>query len=143
MIIRQLQQSDKKSWISFFKGLSKDTLENRYYGIIKNTDIGIIELNWNSLMKDSISLVAEVDNQIVGCVELYNNISTNHGEIAITITDKYQGNGIGSKLIEEIEKVAKDQKLKMIWFITQNNRMKKIANKYNYVKNKYNWEKVI
>ncbi len=143
MIIRQIQQSDKKRWISFFQGLSGDTIENRYYYLIKNKDVEVARRTWINLMHDSISLIAEVNNKIVGCSELYINQSTNHGEIAITIADKYQGNGIGSKLVEEIERIAKEKGLKMIWFITQNIRMKKIAQKYNYVKNKYNWEKEI
>lgn len=142
IIIRQLQQEDKESWISFFQGLSEDTIEKRYFQSVKNTDPDIIKSYWDGIITDSISLIAEVDNNIVGCIELYINKPADHGEIAIIVKDEYQGLGIGSKLVEAIEIIAKEHKLNSIWFITQSCNMRKIGKKYRYTQNKYNtWGK--
>lgn len=134
MIVRQLRQSDKEKWISFFQGLSSETIENRCGHIIKKCEEEAIEY-WEIIIK-GICLIVEIDDEIIGCIELYLD---SEGEIAIVITDKYQNKGIGSLLMNKIEEIARKHKLKLIYFRTlpSNIRMKKIAKKHNFIYNKY------
>lgn len=135
MILRQLQQSDKEKWISFFQGLSKDTLENRYFHSVKNEDIDIVEWYWEYLINESVSSVVEVDNTIVGCGELYMNTKNDGIEIAITVADSWQNAGMGNLLLCYLEVLINTQydiKSITLNILPINTRMKKLAAKHNY-----------
>jgi len=147
MIIRQLQQSDKKRWISFFQSLSEDTIENRYHHLVKNKDIDIIKGYWNYLIHDSISIIIEVDETVIGCAELYINTKNDGAEIAITIADKWQDAGMGNLLMCYMEVLINcyyDIKSITLNILPTNTRMKKLAEKHRFKYHKdYVWIKEI
>jgi len=124
---------DREKWIDFYKGLSIDTISFRYGHVVKNIDDQVCKNEFNRTLT-SFALIAEIEDKIIGCGELY--IFDTEGEITLTIADEYQGNGLGTILMEKIEKVARMKKLKLIYFETMssNFRMKKIGMKLGYEK---------
>lgn len=133
MIIRKLQQSDKKQWKHFFQNLSQDTIENRYHHAIKNTDADTIKKYWNNLMHDSISIIIEVDEIIIGCAELY--LNSTDAEIAVTIANKWQDAGMGNLLMCYMEVLINcyyDIKSITLNILPTNIRMKKLAEKHKF-----------
>ncbi len=66
--------------------------------------------------KEGVQIVAEYENRIVGSVDLRVGLSRSKhtGEIGIVISSDFREEGLGQKLLEIIEKKAKDLGLKQI-----------------------------
>jgi len=88
-------------------------------------------------LNNSINLIIKDKKQIIGF--LSGNIETFHDEKSyflkeIAILEKYQHQGFGSFLLQEIEKLLKKQNINSIYLITHSNS---IAEKF-YIKNGFN-----
>lgn len=63
-------------------------------------------------------VVAEVDQQIIGCAALY-PFETNTAELAcLAVDDHYQGSDIGQELLKYIENLAKQQSIQTLFSLT-------------------------
>jgi len=133
-LIRRLRKTDRLKWIEFYKNLSIDTIVYRHGHCLKNTDDEVCNNEFNQTSR-AFTLIIENKDKIIGCIELDRFNDT--GEIALTIADEYQGNGLGTILMEKIEKIARMKELKSIYFetLSSNSRMKKIGMKLGYEKN--------
>src|SRR4030042_3700884 len=109
MMTRKLEKSDKNKWMEMFRGMSAEALENRYHHHVDTSDKSI-EFYWLNVL-DTDSIVAIMDDKIVGSVELYTYQNCRDCDIGIMVNDKYHGLGIGSSLMREIELLAKDKHL--------------------------------
>ena len=101
MIIRKLSPTDKDGWIRLFRSLSAKTINTRYFCHVNNSDLSVAESYWNSVIKYSKSIVAEIDGNIIGSAELY--IDDNTAEFGIIVADEHQHAGIGTALFVGIE----------------------------------------
>lgn len=100
-------------------------------GALKEDVIDFIKDNWGSgimVVKGRVhnmellpGYVALEDNKIIGLVTY--NIDNEECEI-VSLDSLYENKGLGSKLIEEIVKVAKKQECKRVWLITTNDNLK-------------------
>ncbi len=98
--------------------------------------------------KDTILIVAEIDNEIAGFQEFKIDKSAKriYGE-SLAVSKDFQKKGVGSKLLEVMETYAKKNKFKRISMLVRdwNKPMNSLAKKKNYkISDKFNfWEKKI
>lgn len=86
---------------------------------------------------NSIMLVAESDDQIIGMATVYgidNDRQSHVGEIGVSIIHEYWGYGIGSILTEELIEFAKQSDLKVLTLevVQENKRAIQLYKKYGF-----------
>jgi L-amino acid N-acyltransferase YncA len=113
--IRMMEATDKAEILQFARSLPENDLLFLRTDI---TDPAIVE-EWVEAIKkkDTITLLAEVDNDLVG----YASVHLNHarwtrrvGEIRINAAARFRGVGLGRKLAAEILEVARPLGLKKL-----------------------------
>jgi len=107
----------------------------------------IVEI-WNKLdILDFLShrlyqiFVCEIDKKVVGVsiIEFHKIVNRSYIYYYVLVIDSaYRGKGIGSKMMDYIENLAKKNRVKLIWALAEENNkvMKKIFAKRGYKKGK-------
>jgi len=108
--IRPIRPEDEPALARFHETLSETTVYQRYTEALnlsrriaheRLTRICFIDYS------REMSLVAEVDGDIVGVVRL-DRRPDNRAEISVVLSDSYQGQGIGAELVRRSVSIAKD-----------------------------------
>ncbi|MDX1795176.1 MAG: amino-acid N-acetyltransferase [Hydrogenovibrio sp.] len=81
---------------------------------------GILVKRSREILEQEIQnfIVAEVDEQIIGCAALY-PLGDSQGELACLAVDQsYQGDSLGKELLEKLEKHAREQGIESLFLLT-------------------------
>jgi ribosomal protein S18 acetylase RimI-like enzyme len=111
IIFRELWDSDKKAMQNFLSGLSERTLDKwRHYSG---------EIIDEIYKEPSHKLIGLDDGKIVayGCL-VPNDKYPDAPALGIVVADEYQGRGIGSFMMRELEKLAIEKSYKFIFLTT-------------------------
>ena len=104
MKIRKVKKEDVKQCVKLSK--------------IPEFEIGNMYPDKDSLiemMKHKLFLVAEENKKIIGFIAGYKHSKKDAYIDLLTVSEK--GKGIGKKLLEELKKLMKKQKIKLFWLI--------------------------
>ena len=142
MIIRKCEVSDIKS----------------VYELIKN-ELGYHDISESEVLKrfekmcslDEYSvLVAEIDGSVYGFVSMVREFTLEvDGEflriIGLAVNSAYQRKGIGAKLLEEVERIAAEQKMGVITLSSNFKRTEahKFYESQGYLKTSYTFKKFL
>ena len=142
MIIRKCEVSDVKS----------------VYELIKN-ELGYHDISESEVLKrfekmcslDEYSvLVAEIDGSVYGFVSMVREFTLEvDGEflriIGLAVNSAYQRKGIGAKLLEEVERIAAEQKMGVITLSSNFKRTEahKFYESQGYLKTSYTFKKFL
>ncbi len=99
--LRPLTPNDRERLLRFFEGLSVETRRNRFFSPIPTLEGPLLE---RLLAVDNIdvsAIVAERQGEIVG-VGRAHRIDAHSAEVAFTVSDRLQGHGIGTVLLEAL-----------------------------------------
>ena len=97
--------------------------------------------NWNKgfiMETHSIKLECTIDNKVIGQAGLEYKYKKTEGPFTdgyifgVSVNPKYQHNGVGSKLINKIEEIAKDIGLKVLYLRPATEEVKYFYNKLGY-----------
>ena len=133
-----------KSDLPFILDLIKELAD--YENALSEVDINLTQLENDGFGNKSVFsfLVAERNNQIVGMALYYTKYSTWKGKCLfledLIVSEKYRKTGIGSKLFNEVIRIAKAKKMKRVmWQVLDWNQPAiKFYKKYNaYIDNKW------
>jgi len=124
--IRTASINDVEHIYNLYSSLSPDDLYMRFFSFKKITEEEIKNL---ISRKALVTLIAEIDNNIVGEASLYED-----GEFSLVVSPNYRKMGIGTKLVEELVNQAMEHKLDKIKFYTlpDNIPMIKIGKKLGF-----------
>lgn len=105
--VRPAVPADGPGLMSFFAGLSEETLRLRYFS--PNPDLATKEAAKLVAVdhRDHVGLVAVQSGAVVG-VATYDVVARSEAEIAFTIRDDHQGMGLGSILLEQLAAIARE-----------------------------------
>ncbi len=128
VLLRPIKPEDEGRLNALFKSLSEETLRLRFFEIIKEMSHETLTRYCNLDYAREIAIVAELkpgDRQIIGAVGVIIDPDGKSGEFAVLVGDKWQGFGLGSKLMDSIVEVARDLGLRKIYgyVIARNYRM--------------------
>jgi acetyltransferase len=81
-------------------------------------------------------LIAETgEHEILAVGRLYKSRTARDAEVAVTVSDAYQGHGLGTELLRRLIQVARDEKLSEIVanILLENSAMRALARKFNFL----------
>jgi acetyltransferase len=124
-LLRPINPEDEILFSELFKSLSEETMRFRFFQIIKDVTHETLTRYCNIDYSREIAIVAEIQQdkrRIIGAVRLIVEPGRNCGEFAVVVGDQWQGQGLGSKLLDYIIEIGKDMKLeKMYGFVIRDN----------------------
>ncbi|MDO8635346.1 MAG: GNAT family N-acetyltransferase [Dehalococcoidia bacterium] len=110
--LRPIMKDDTEQWLAFLSRLSTHTKYLRFHHVLKQM---VLEDAVRFCMVDytnTFALVAEVmkeqRKEIVAIGRYYRLPNKRSAEVAFAIEDAYQGKGIGTKLMESLANIARD-----------------------------------
>jgi acetyltransferase len=125
VVLRPIKPEDEILFSELFKSLSEETMRLRFFQIIKDVTHETLTRYCNIDYDREIAIVAEIQQdkrKIIGVVRLINEPGRNCGEFAVVVGDEWQGQGLGSKLLDYIIQIGKDVKLETIYgFVIRDN----------------------
>ena len=144
VILRPIRPEDEPMEDEFIKGLSTETSRYRFFQIIKDLPHDALVRFCNIDYDREMAFIAEttetdsnhVQRRIeIGVSRLILDATRKRGEFAVVITDKYQGKGLGTKLVDMLIEVARDKEVESIYGIimAENMAMIRLCEKLGFV----------
>jgi acetyltransferase len=118
--IRPIRPEDESLMVDFHKSLSEETLHLRYFGLLKGEALITHERLARICFSDydrEIALVTETiqtERQIIAVARLIKARGANEAELAIVISDDWQGKGLGTKLLGDLLTIGRREAVERI-----------------------------
>jgi acetyltransferase len=136
--IRPIRPEDESLMIDFHKSLSEETVHLRYFGFLKGEALITHERLARICFSDydrEIALVTERiqpgqdQRQIIAVARLIKAHGANEAELAIVISDDWQGQGLGTKLLGDLLTIGRIEGLEQIvgYILPENYVMQRIC----------------
>ena len=130
-VLRPIRPDDEPKMVQFHKKLSQDTVRQRYLEFVHLKER--VAHNFLKRMcfidfEREIAIVAEVKNQIIGVARMTKIPMQEIAIITITIEDSFQGLGLGTKFLDKLILIAKNQDIKILQaqMLKENNVMQNL-----------------
>lgn len=135
--LRPIKPEDETLLSELYESLSDETLKFRFFQISNDFSHEVLTRYCNIDYDREIVIVAETQNdqrRIIGVVLLMLEPGGKRGEFAVVVGDQWQGQGLGSKLMDYIVEIGKDMGLKAIYgySISDNTRMISLCKRKGY-----------
>jgi acetyltransferase len=123
--LRPIKPEDEKRFNEFMKSLSVESMRFRFFNIIKEMSHETLTKYCNLDYDREIAVIAELQESnkpIIGAVRLIVEPGGKSGEFAVLVGDKWQGLGLGSKLMDLLAEMGKDMRVDKIYgYVSANN----------------------
>ena len=141
--IRPIRPEDEPLMINFHKSLSEETVHLRYFGFLKGESLITHERLARICFSDydrEIALVTERiqpgrdQRQIIAVARLIKAYCANEAELAIVISDDWQGRGLGKKLLGDLVAIGRTEGLERLVgrILPENDMMQHICRKLGF-----------
>ena len=143
VVIRPIRPEDEPLAIDFHKSLSEETLHLRYFGFLEGEALiaheRLVQICYSDYDRE-INLVAERiqpgrnQQQIIAIARLIKSYGANEAELAIVISDDWQGKGLGTKLVRDLLEIGCTEGLERIvgYVLPENYVMQRICRKQGF-----------
>ncbi|HSX11136.1 MAG TPA: bifunctional acetate--CoA ligase family protein/GNAT family N-acetyltransferase [Chlamydiales bacterium] len=135
--IRPIRPEDEPLMVQFHKDLSQETVRQRFLKAVhydeRTAHERLIWVCFNDYDRE-IALVVEANKEILGVIRLSKIPGTQDATFTLTMKDKWQNQGIGTKLMSKILDVAKEEKVKQIHaqMLAENFQMEKLCKHFGF-----------
>jgi len=113
---RPLLPSDEFAYRNFFYSLEKETIFRRFFFYQELFTHEVVQLEWSSIdYHDNMALIAlarKGGHEEIVAVGSYAHSDGSSAEVAFVVREDYQGLGIASYLLQELEKIATENGFK-------------------------------
>ncbi len=141
--IRPIRPEDEPLMITFHKSLSEETVHLRYFGFLGGEALIAHERLVRICFSDydrEIALIVETiqaaqdQRQIIAVARLIKAYGANEAEVAIVISDDWQGKGLGTKLLGDLVAIGRTEGLERIvgYILPENYVMQHICRKLGF-----------
>jgi acetyltransferase len=116
--LRPIKPEDEDRFNEFLTSLSAKSMRFRFFEIIKEMSHETLTRYCNLDYDREIAIIAELQEQnkpIIGAVRLIAEPGRKSGEFAVLVGDKWQGLGLGSKLMDLLVEIGKDLRVNKIY----------------------------
>ena len=123
--LRRTREHDVEPLLRFLNSLSAQTLYNRFLGLPALSPARV-RLLAAANGQAGTSLIVESAGQIVAFAGFYRDeTTTNRAEVAFVVSDGLQGHGIGTRLLEQLDHLARQQHVDTFdaYVLSDNRRM--------------------
>ncbi len=138
-VLRPIRPEDEPLVVEFHRDLSHETVRQRFLKELSYTDRiaheRLLRICFNDYDRE-IALLAQVKstNEIAGIIRLTKIPGSSDATFALTVKDRWQNKKIGSKLMQKILEVAKEEKIKKITatMLQENFQMQKLCKRFGF-----------
>ncbi|MGA3406663.1 MAG: GNAT family N-acetyltransferase [Candidatus Bathyarchaeia archaeon] len=132
VILRPIRPEDEPMELEFIKGLSTETSRYRFFQIIKDLPHDALVRFCNIDYDREMAFIAETTDTDseraprrieIGVSRLILDPNEKHGEFAVVIADKFQGKGLGTKLVDMLIEVAREKEVESIYGVIMSSNM--------------------
>ena len=129
--------------IDFHKALSEETVHLRYFGFLKHETLisheRLVRICFSDYDREIVLVVEWIqagqnDRRIVAVARLIKAHRTNEAELAIVISDDWQGRGLGTKLLRDLLEIGLTEGLERLvgHILPENYVMQRICRKLGF-----------
>lgn len=115
---RVIRPEDEPLWIDMLKSFSAETIRYRFFAPLSHIDHHTVIRYCHIDYDREIAIVAETmedgKRKMIGVGRLIREPEEGVGEFAVVVTDRWQGKGVGSQLLDILFEVANDFRLRRI-----------------------------
>ncbi len=133
VLLCPIKPEDETLLNELFQSFSEETMRFRFFQVIKEMTHDTLTRYCNIDYDREVAIVAKLDNgperRIVGVSRIILQPNRKHGEFAVVVGDKWQGLGLGSKLVDHAIEIGKDLRLETIFgdVLTKNLKMLRLC----------------
>ncbi len=121
VMLRPIKPEDEPMWLEMFQNLSEESIRYRFFQMLKDTPHEVRVRYCNIDYDREIAIVAELmeggRRRILGVSRLSIETDGKHGEMSFLVSDKWQGNGLGTKLVDYALEIAKEKGVENLYAI--------------------------
>jgi acetyltransferase len=136
LLIRPIRPEDEPMIARFHQRLSERSVYLRYFHMMdldrRVSHDRLIRICFNDYDRD-IALVAEHANAILAVARL-RRIDANDAELAVLISDEYQGRGLGTELSRRLVEIARAEKMERVIaeILPENTSMQRVCHELGF-----------
>jgi acetyltransferase len=142
MVIRPIRPEDEPAMVKFHETLSDSSVYLRYFHMenlsIRVAHERLVRKCFIDYDREMALVATRPGNgtapEIIGVGRLTKQSGTEGAEVAVLVSDRYQGHGVGSELVRRLIDVARDEKLKSIEanILPENSGMNALARNFGF-----------
>ena len=138
VLLRPIRPEDEPMGHELFASLSQESIRMRFFSSVKEMSHEWLILFCNIDYDRDMAIVAEIEEngkrKIIGVGRLIRNWDSPSSEFAVLVHDRYQGKGLGYKLMETLVGIGREMGLEEIVgeALTENQKMLKLAKKLGF-----------
>jgi len=124
--VRHADEPDIEAVLQFLQSLSPASLHDRFHGHTDLTSSSVRSLIGGDGSRATTTLIAESGGRIVALAGYYKNPEVpDRAEVAFAVSDAVQGHGIGTRLLEQLAAIAREEGLHTFdaYVLGENQRM--------------------
>jgi acetyltransferase len=121
VLLRPIKPEDEPMWLEMFQGFSEESIRYRFFQMLKDTPHEVRVRYCNIDYDREVALVAEkIENgkrKLLGVSRLSIESDGKSGEMAFIVGDCWQGQGLGTKMVDYTIDIAKEKGVESIYAI--------------------------
>jgi len=121
VLLRPIKPEDEPLWLEMFQSFSEESIRYRFFQLLKDTPHEVRVRYCNIDYDREIAIVAELSEEnrkrILGVGRLSIEPDGKSGELAFIIGDQWQGQGLGTKVVDYVLEIAKDMGVETVYAI--------------------------
>jgi acetyltransferase len=119
VILRPIKPEDEPLWLEMFHNFSEESIHFRLFQTIIEPVAHEFSARYCNIDYDrELAIVVELEEEgkrkLLGVVRLNIETNENEGELSFIVADQWQGQGLGSKMVDYMIEICKDKKLEKI-----------------------------
>ena len=121
VMLRPIKPEDEELWLEMFKNFSEEAVRYRFFQILKDTPHEVRVRYCNIDYDREMAIVAEIAQEgkkkILGVSRISIEPNGKTGEMAFIVADKWQGQGLGTKMVDYLLEIAKEMGVEEVYSI--------------------------
>jgi len=121
VLLRPIKPEDEPMWLEMFQSFSEESIRYRFFQMLKDTPHEVRVRYCNIDYDREIAIVAELTTggrrKILGVGRISIETDGKNGELAFIIGDKWQGLGLGTKIVDYVLEIAKEKHVETVYAI--------------------------
>jgi GNAT superfamily N-acetyltransferase len=107
--LRPIRPDDARGLVEFHNHLSPRSCYLRFFSFHPTLTLVEVDRFTDVDYVDRLALVAEFDDKLIAVARFDRHVGTTEAEVAFVVADEYQYHGIGSLLLDELVRAARDR----------------------------------
>jgi acetyltransferase len=121
VLLRPIKPEDEPMWLEMFQTFSEEAIRYRFFQLLKDTPHEVRVRYCNIDYDREIAIVVELDEKdhkrLLGVGRLSIELDGKTGELAFIIGDQWQGQGLGTKVVDFVLEIAKEMHVEIVYAI--------------------------